>query len=152
MHKLTPRITVLCSAMFVAACAPVDDVTPRLFVSLVAAHAAPIKIEIAKSLVANPGKSVPQAGALQLPPPPGLAPMKFDFGWVTNAGAIIIQSNKYAVVVVQEPVVGQDGVKWSCIVHPSEAKPNLCGSDYQNSTLHERSMGPASQSKAPGSN
>jgi hypothetical protein len=112
--------------------------TPKNFVSLAVAHAAPLKIEIAKSLIANPGKPVPQAGPLQLPPPSGLASMKFDFGWVTTGGAIVIQNTKFAVVVLQEPTLDQGKVKWSCIVHPVEAKPNLCGSDYQNGLLQNK--------------
>ena len=125
-------------ALFLSACSTADEYTPKNYVGLIVGHAAPLKIEIAKALIANPGKPVPQAGALQLLPPPGLAPMKFDFGWVTSSGAIIIQSNKYSVVVVQEPTVAQDGVKWSCVVRPAEAKPNLCGSDYENSTLQRK--------------
>jgi hypothetical protein len=82
---------------------------------------------IAKSLIENPRKSVPQAGPLKLPPPPGLAPIKFDFGWVTTSGAIVIQSTKFDVVVVQEPSFDQGKVTWSCVVHPTEAKPNVCG-------------------------
>ena len=134
MHTLTSRFAV-CAAVLLAACSHVDETTPRNYVGLVVGHAAGLKMEIAKSLIASPGKPVPQAGVLQLPPPSGLAAIKFDFGWVTSSGAIIIQSNKYSVVVVQEPTVAQDGVKWSCVVRPAEAKPNLCGSDYENSTL-----------------
>ena len=125
-------------AVFVAACSHVDEVTPRSYVGLVVGHSAPLKIEIAKSLIASPGKSVPQAGPLQLPPPSGLAPMKFDFGWVTKGGAILIQNTKFAVVVLQEPRLDQGKVTWSCIVHPAEAKPNLCGSEYQNGLLQNK--------------
>ena len=53
--------------------------------------------------------------------------MKFDFGWVTSGGAIIIQSREYAVTVVQEPVMVQGVVKWTCVVQPTIAKPNVCG-------------------------
>ena len=125
-------------AVFVAACSPVDEVTPRHYVGLVVGHSAPLKIKIAKSLIASPGKPVPQAGPLQLPPPTGLAPMKFDFGWVTTGGAIVIQNTKFAVVVLQEPTLAEGVVKWSCVVQPAEAKPNLCGSDYQNSLLQKK--------------
>lgn len=121
--------------LMLVACDHVDEVTPQKYVSLVVSHAARLKIDIAKSLMVNPGKSVPQAGSLQLEPMPGVAPMKYDFGWVTSSGAIIIQSNKYAVTLVQEPTVTQDGIRWTCVVHPVEAKPNLCGSGYENSTL-----------------
>ena len=31
--------------------------------------------------------------------------MKFDFGWVTTGGAIVIQNTAFAVVVVQELLV-----------------------------------------------
>lgn len=137
VHTLTKTAFFL-AAVLVAACSHVDEVTPRLYVGLAVGHSAPLKIEIAKSLVAFPGKPVPQAGPLQLPPPSGLAPMKFDFGWVTTGGAIVIQNTKFAVVVVQEPTLEQGKVTWSCIVQPAEAKPNLCGSDHQNSLLQKK--------------
>lgn len=132
------KTAIFLMAVFVAACSPVDEVTPRHYVGLVVGHSAPLKIEIAKSLIASPGKPVPQAGSLQLPPPTGLAPMKFDFGWVTTGGAIVIQNTKFAVVVLQEPTLAEGVVKWSCVVQPAEAKPNLCGSDYQNSSLQNK--------------
>lgn len=137
MHAMMKRVTLLMVA-FIAACSPVDEMTPRHYVGLVVGHSARLKIEIAKSLIASPGKPVPQAGPLQLPPPSGLDAMKFDFGWVTTGGAIVIQSTKFAVVVLQEPTLDQGNVKWSCVVHPVEAKPNLCGSDYQNGLLQNK--------------
>ena len=88
MHSLSQRFALVCISLVLVACDHVDEVTPKKYVSLVVAHAARLKIEIAKSLIASPVKPVPQAGPLQLPPPPGLAPMKFDFGWVTTGGAI----------------------------------------------------------------
>lgn len=127
MHTIRMWATFL-MAVLIAGCSPVDEITPRQYVGLVVGHSSPLKIEIAKSLIATPGKPVPQAGPLQLAPPPGLAPMKFDFGWVTTGGAIVIQNNKFAVVVVQEPIFDQGKVTWSCVVHPGNAKPNLCGS------------------------
>lgn len=123
------RSVFLSMVAFFAACSPVDEITPRKYVGLVVGHTEPLKIEIAKSLVAHPGKPVPQAGSLQLLPQPGLGAMKFDFGWVTTGGVIVIQNTKFAVVVVQEPVLDQGKVKWGCVVHPVEAKPSLCGSD-----------------------
>lgn len=63
---------------------------------------------------------------------------EFDFGWVTTGGAIVIQNTKFAMVVLQEPTLEQGKVTWSCIVHPTEAKPNLCGSDYQNELLQKK--------------
>ena len=137
MHAMRMWAAVL-TAVFAAACSPVDEVTPRHYVGLVVGHSAPLKTEIAKSLIASPGKPVPQAGLLQLPPPPGLAPMKFDFGWVTTSGAIVIQNTKFAVIVLQEPTIDQGKVTWTCIVHPAEAKPNLCGSDHQNAMLQSK--------------
>ncbi|TCP10602.1 hypothetical protein EV674_1642 [Simplicispira metamorpha] len=137
MHTMR-KWAIFLMAVLVAACNHVDEVTPRHYVGLVVGHSAPLKIEIAKSLIANPGKPVPQAGPLQLPPPSGLAPMKFDFGWVTTGGAIVIQNTKFAVVVLQEPTLDQGKVTWSCIVQPAEAKPNLCGSDYQDGLLQNK--------------
>lgn len=113
--------------IFVTACSHVDEVTPRSYVALVVGNAGPLKAEIAKSLIANPGRPVSQAGALQLSAPTGLLPIKFDFGWVTTGGAIIIQNKEYAVNVVQEPVMVQGVVKWTCVVQPTTAKPNVCG-------------------------
>ena len=113
--------------LFGTACSHVDEVTPRSYVALVVGHASTLKAEIAKSLIANPGRPVSQAGALQLSASAGLLPMKFDFGWVTNSGAIIIQNKEYAVTVVQEPVMVQGVVKWTCVVQPTTAKPNVCG-------------------------
>ena len=140
MFPLTARFAIPVLALMLCACdrTIVDEYTPKNFVGLAVAHAAPLKIEIAKSLIANPGKPVPQAGPLQLSPPSGLASMKFDFGWVTTGGAIVIQNTKFAVVVLQEPTLAEGVVKWSCVVHPAEAKPNLCGSDYQNSLLQNK--------------
>lgn len=140
MYKVSYRLLVLLITTMVGACdlTIVDETTPRSYVGLTTAHAAPLKIEIAKSLIMSPGKSVPQAGALMLPPLPGLAPMKFDFGWVTESGAIVIQNTKFGVIVLQEPTVTGGVVKWSCVVHPAEAKPKLCGSEYENSLLQKR--------------
>lgn len=137
MHTLTKRATLL-MAVLIAACSSVDEVTPRHYVGLVVAHSVQLKIEISKSLITSPGKPIPQAGPLQLPPPVGVDAMKFDFGWVTTGGAIVIQNTKFAVVVLQEPTLDQGKVTWSCIVHPVEAKPNLCGSDYQNGLLQNK--------------
>lgn len=138
MHSLIRYCLMAAIGLMVGACDHIDEMTPQKYVSLVVGHAAKLKIDIAKSLMANPGKPVPQAGGLQLQPPPGVSPIQFDFGWVTRNGTIIIQSNKYAVTLVQEPTVTQDGIRWTCVVHPAEAKPNLCGSGYENSTLQGR--------------
>lgn len=138
MNSLSQRLALACISFVLVACDHVDEVIPQKYVSLVVAHAARLKIEIAKSLIASPGKPVPQAGPLQLSPPPGLAPMEFDFGWVTTGGAIVIQSTKFAVIVVQEPTLDQGRVTWSCTVHPVEAKPSLCGYEYQNGLLQNR--------------
>ena len=138
MYALIRGCLVACISFTLVACDHIDEITPQKYVGLVVGHAGRLKIEIAKSLAANPGKPVPQAGALQLSPPPGLAPLKFDFGWVTTGGAIVIQNTKFAMVVLQEPTLEQGKVTWSCIVHPTEAKPNLCGSDYQNELLQKK--------------
>jgi len=140
MRALTALLSVIAVAATVAGCDHVDEMTPRSYVGLVVGHSAPLKVEVAKALVANAGAAVPQAGILRLEPLPGVAPMKVDFGWVTRGGVIIIQSKDHAVTVVQEPVLEKDkgAVTWLCVVHPSEAKPALCGSDYQNSQLQKR--------------
>lgn len=135
MHTVVLRISALSAALLGVACSQVDEITPRSYVGLVTGHASSLKIEIAKALIANPSKPVPQAGELQLPPPLGLTPMKFDFGWVTGGGAIIIQSKTYSVIVVQEPTVIEGSVRWSCVVQPPEAKPSICGSEHENKLL-----------------
>jgi hypothetical protein len=127
MHTLRIRSLSLV-VLFAVACRPVAEITPRKFVGLIVGHTAVVKAEVAKSLIAKPGQSVPQAGVLKISTPAGLAPMKFDFGWVTTSGTIVIQSKDYGVIIVQEPSVQQDTVKWSCVVHSAEAKPELCGS------------------------
>lgn len=119
-------------AITTIACSPVDEITPKKYVGIIAAYSSNLKTEITKSLTAFPGKPVPQAGPLQLLPPPGLAPMRFDFGWVTGGGAIVIQSSKFNVIFIQEPIVEQSKVTWSCIVYPVEAKPKLCNSEFNN--------------------
>lgn len=123
------RTLILLLSLVAVACSPVDEITPRKYVGLIVGHTASVKNEIAKSLISDPQKPVPQAGALQLPPPPGLAPMKFDFGWITKSGAIVIQSKEYGVIVLQEPALTHGEITWSCVVSPADAKPNLCGAD-----------------------
>ena len=135
MHTLKLR-SFLSTVLLIAGCSHVDEITPRSYVGLIVGYAEPLRIEISKSLIASPGKSIPQAGLLRLPPPPGLTAMKFDFGWITESGVIIIQSKEYSVVVIQEPAIVQNSVTWNCVVHPSEAKPSLCGSTYENAKLH----------------
>jgi hypothetical protein len=138
MLSIIKYFSLLLPLTMLLGCEAAEEFTPRNFVSLAVASTAPLKIEIARSLMAAPGKLMPQAGQLQLPPPSGLASMKFDFAWVTTGGAIVIQNTKFAVVVLQEPTLDQGKVKWSCVVHPVEAKPNLCGSDYQNELLQNK--------------
>lgn len=125
-----------------ASCDHIDEITPRKYVELVVGHAGRLKIDIARSLSANPQTPVPQAGPLNLAPPPGLDAMTFDFGWVMKNGALIVHSKNYGVTLVQEPIVTKDGVSWTCVVHPAEAKPALCGSDYQNAELQRMSSTP----------
>ncbi|QGJ17682.1 MULTISPECIES: hypothetical protein [unclassified Polaromonas] len=127
MHSLTKSWFMPLCVLFLAGCNHVDEITPRSYVGIAVGHTGRLKLEIAKSLLANPGKPVPLAGELQLPPPPGLNPVKFEFGWVTAGGAIIIHSKEYSVTVLQEPRVDQGQVKWSCVVRPADAKPNVCG-------------------------
>lgn len=94
-------------------------------------HTTSLRIEIGKSLVAETRKPVPQAGLLKLPQTPGFSAPEFDFGWVTAGGAIVMENAKLGVLVLQEPTLNQGKVTWSCIVHPVEAKPNLCGSELE---------------------
>lgn len=135
MHLFTLVSSIGICGLLLSACSQPDEITSRHYAGLVVGHAARLKVEIARSLTASPGKPVPQAGVLRLEPPPGLTPVQFDFGWITSSGAIIVQSNEYSVVLVQEPVQTAEGVKWNCVVHPAAAKPILCGSEYENSTL-----------------
>lgn len=131
-------IICLFFVVLISACGVVDEITPRNYVGLVVAYTSHLKKEISKFLISNPKKPVPQAGALQLPQPVNLAALKFDFGWVTTSGAILIKNKSYSVLVLQEPTVEQGRVRWSCTVYPAEAKPNLCGSEYQNTLLDDK--------------
>lgn len=141
MRTVSSRLVMLLVATMTCACdlTIVDEYTPKNFVGQAVAYTAPLKIDIAKSLIASPGKLVPQAGVLKLPQMPGgFRTPEIDFGWVTTGGAIVIQNTKFAVIVLQEPTLDQGKVTWSCVVHPVEAKPNLCGSDYQNGLLQNK--------------
>lgn len=118
-----------CAAWLIAACGHVDEVTPRSYVGLLVGDTTPLRDEIGQVLSSNGVKVVPNAGSLRLNPRGnGLAVMPLDFGWVTSSGAIIVYNKKYGVIVIQEPTASQSGVRWSCVVYPAEAKPNLCGS------------------------
>jgi hypothetical protein len=138
MLALIGKSILVSLVLLIISCEHFDEITPRKYVGMVVGQSGSLKIEIAKSLLANPAESVSQAGALQLTPPSGLMPLKVDFGWVTRSGAIFIQNKEYGVTVLQEPIVENGSVKWTCVVHPAEAKPNLCGSDYQNSLLQNK--------------
>jgi hypothetical protein len=108
------------------ACSHVDEITPRSYVGLLFGDTKPLRDEIAQAL--SGGKAVPSAGTLTLKPRgDGLMVAPIDLGWVTKGGAIVVHNKKYGVVVIQEPMVSQGGVTWSCVVYPVEAKPNLCG-------------------------
>jgi len=119
-------IVVVMVIIFVA-CDSIDEITPQKYAELIIWQMAPIKTEIEKSLITKPGESVPQAGSLKLLPlPGGIDPMKFNFGWITKNGAIIVQSKKYDVVIVQEPILVNGKFVWSCIVNPKEINPIPC--------------------------
>ena len=108
------------------ACSHVDEITPRSYVGLLLGDTKSKRDEIAQAL--SSGKAVPNAGTLTLKPRgDGLMVVPIDLGWVTTGGAIVVHSKKYGVVVIQEPMVSQGGVAWSCVVYPAEAKPNVCG-------------------------
>lgn len=129
------QLIVAAGLLLVASCSVRDEITPQLYVGLVVAHAGPLKRELGHVLLISPTGPVPKAGPLTLPPLPGTAPIPFDFGWVTRSGAIVVHSRPYGVVIVQEPTVDGGRIHWSCTVHPPEAKPALCGSDYQDAQL-----------------
>jgi hypothetical protein len=118
-----------CVLLFVGvgACSHVDEVTPRSYVGLLVGDTTPLRNEISQALSA--GHAVPNTGAMTLKPrSDGLRVVPVDFGWVTASGSIVVHSKKYGVVVIQEPTLTQGSVKWGCVVYPSEAKPNVCGS------------------------
>ena len=110
----------------IAGCDHVDEITPRAYVSLVVSDTLMQREQIAAQLLSGKGVSI--AGPLTTrPPKPNAVTMPVDFGWVTAGGAVVTYSKKFGVMVVQEPAVLNGAVKWSCIVHPAEAKPNVCG-------------------------
>lgn len=136
VHPLT--VLGLSAAALFAACAAEEELSPRKYVALMTAQAGYLKIDIGKALIANPKNAVPQAGPMKLKLPAGMGPLPYDFGWVSTDGAIVIYSKRHEVVVVQEPAVTDGKVKWSCVVHPPSARPELCGSDYENALLQPR--------------
>jgi hypothetical protein len=110
----------------IAACDHADEITPRSYVSLLVTDTLALRDQIAQQLLS--GKAISNAGPLTLRPfEPELVVMPVDFGWVTAGGAIVTYSKKYGVTVVQEPTVSSGSVRWSCVVHPADAKPNVCG-------------------------
>ena len=127
MTQSMTRRWLLFSLSMLFGCSQPSDYTPRHVAAAYLAHTTALRMEIGKSLIAAPGKSVPQAGSLTMPQTPGFKTPDFDFGWVTTGGAIVIQNTRFALVVLQEPTLDHGEVKWSCVVHPAEAKPNLCG-------------------------
>ena len=138
MFTIAKKYQLFFLVILLFGCNQPSEYTPQHTAGSYLAHTTLLSTEIAKSLIALPGEPVPQAGPLKLAETPGFRTPGFDFGWVTTGGAIVIQNTKFAVVVLQEPTLAEGVVKWSCVVHPAEAKPNLCGSDYQNSLLQNK--------------
>lgn len=110
----------------IAACDYTDEMTPRSYASLLVADTLAVRQRIAQEVVAGRTDSI--AGPLTLAPSrPDAVTIPIDFGWVTREGALVTHSKKYGVTVVQEPVILNGAVKWSCVVHPADARPNVCG-------------------------
>ena len=118
-----------CSAMLfvpVIGCEHKDEITSRAYVSLLVADTLPQRKQIALDLLS--GKLISTAGILSpMASAEGALVMQIDFGWVTAGGAVLLNSKKYGVSVVQEPTVVNGRVRWSCVVHPVEFRPNVCG-------------------------
>jgi hypothetical protein len=105
----------------------VDEVTPRAYISLVVGDLEQQRQIVAEAL--SKGKAVPIAAPLTSSTAgDGAKAVSFDFGWITASGALVVQSKKYNVILIQEPSISQGKVTWSCVVYPAEAKPKLCGS------------------------
>ena len=120
-------LNIACLLILLAgvACSHVDEITPRSFVGMLLSDTKPKRDEIAQAL--SSGRAVPQAGVFSLKPrSDGSIVAPIDLGWITTGGAIVVHSKKYGVVVIQEPMVSQGAVVWSCVVYPAEAKPEIC--------------------------
>lgn len=113
------------AAIWVGACSQVEEITPRGYVLMLDGGLKQQRKTIAKSLLAN--QKVPIAGALVWVDDGTGTPSAPDYGWITASGAIIAQSEKYGVLLIEEPAISEGKVTWSCVVHPAEAKPKLCG-------------------------
>jgi hypothetical protein len=111
----------------ISGCSHTDEVTPRSYVQLAYGYTSTARHQIADALKARPNEPVPIAGTFQLTPPNGLAPLKTDFGWISQGGVIVIRSEQYAVLVIFEPKVRGADVRWSCVVYPADATPTTCG-------------------------
>ena len=115
-------------AIILVACdnAIVDKETPRSFVTRVTADTKEERDEIASELVKGSSKAVRLAGPLALKERGGIKPATIDFGWVSTTGTLVVYSKSYEVLVVLEPTVSSDVVKWTCVAYPPSARPNVC--------------------------
>lgn len=118
------KFRILC-LLFISGCSHVDEETSRSFVSRVVADTQTERNEIASELLAG-HKSIRLAGPLLLKERDSIKPANIDFGWITTTGVVVAQSNSPGVVLILEPSVSDNLVKWTCTVHPPSAKPNVC--------------------------
>ncbi|WP_057265824.1 hypothetical protein [Duganella sp. Root1480D1] len=111
-------------AFLIVSCSHVDEVTPRKYLAFVVADLELQRNAISKALLSD--KDVPIAGSLVWRPTDGTKTPPPDFGWITRAGVIFVHNEKFGVILVQEPKIINGKVIWSCVVHPTSAKPKLC--------------------------
>lgn len=111
--------------MRVVACSHVDEVTPRGYVLMLDGGLQQQRMAIAKALLGE--RKIPIAGPLVWANDGTRTPSAPDYGWISATGVIIVQSDKYGVLLIEEPTISDGKVTWSCVVHPAEARPNLCG-------------------------
>lgn len=120
-----------CCAFFLtgfAACGHVDEITPRAYVALLVVDTADVRDGISQALTKGEELSIAGPLVLQLHKD-GTSTASVDFLWVTKTGAVVAHNKKYGVVLIQEPIISQGNVRWSCTVYPTEAKPNICGTE-----------------------
>ncbi|MGW8391825.1 hypothetical protein [Pseudoduganella sp. HUAS MS19] len=112
-------------AVWLVACSHVDEVTPRGYVLMLDGGLKQQRESIAKALLG--GRKIPIAGPLVWADDGTRTPSAPDYGWIAATGVIVVQSEKYGVLLIEEPSISEGKVTWRCVVHPAEAMPRLCG-------------------------
>ncbi|KRB87189.1 hypothetical protein [Duganella sp. Root198D2] len=105
------------ATIFVEACSHQDEITPRGYVLMIDGGLQQQRKAIAKALLGD--KKVAIAGPLVWADDGTKTNAVPDYGWITATGAIIVQSEKYGVLLIEEPTIIEGKVAWSCVVYPA---------------------------------